>query len=79
MQFLFCLRSVLVFTVDFISVSSANKVSLHVVDVSIGVHQELALFALDLNLAHHYVVDHVYRLTVFFVFNVCLVLQLVIH
>ena len=79
MQFLFCLRSVLVFTVDSVSVSGANKVSLHVVDVSIGIHQELALFALDLNLSHHHVVDHVYRLTVFFVLNVRLVLQLVVH
>jgi hypothetical protein len=75
----FILRSALVFAVYSISISGSNEISLHVVDVSIGVHQELSFFAFDLNLTHYYVVDHVNRLSIFFVVNISLVLQLVVH
>jgi hypothetical protein len=74
--FVFC--SVLVVAVaDAVSVCGADKVGLHVVDVSVCVHQELALLPFDLNLAHHNVVDHVHRLPVLFVVDVPL--QLIFH
>ena len=51
--------TVLLHFFEFIGISSANEVALHVVYVTIGVHQVLLVFALNLNAAHDYVVLNV--------------------
>lgn len=42
-----------------VCIGSANEVSLHVVDVTLRVHQILLVFPFDLDAAHHYVVLYV--------------------
>jgi len=40
-------------------ISSANEISVHVVNVAFRVHQVLVLLAFNLNYAHYLIVDHV--------------------
>jgi len=44
---------------EFISIGSANKVALHVIDVSVRVHQVLLVLPLDLDASHHHIVLNV--------------------
>lgn len=42
-------------------VRCADKVSLHVVDLVVGVHQVLLVFALDLDRAHHHAIESIHH------------------
>jgi len=52
---------------ELIGVCRANKVALHIIYVSLGVHEVLLVFPLDLYPAHHHVVLDVYALLLFLV------------
>jgi hypothetical protein len=50
---------------EFISISGANEIALHIIDVSIGVHQILLVLSLDLDAAHYHVIFDVNALFFF--------------
>ena len=62
-----------------IGISGADKVSLHIVNVSIGVHEILLFLALDLDPAHDHVVLDVHALLLFLVARSILLLHIVVR
>ena len=63
LQYVLLLIDVVLFHLfELIGIGCADKVALHVIYVSLGVHQVLLVLPLDLDPAHHHVVLDIYAL-----------------